>query len=78
MSETHPQPGGLEPGGGVPPGETPPAEGSESWAGGRAYRQPDVPHATFWSRAAAFLVVGTMAVLGVAFLAWAVLRAVYS
>ena len=65
---------GLEPGGGVPPGETPPAEGSEAWAGGSAYKQPDLPNEGFWSKFGAVTVITGGVLVGLLFLVWAVVR----
>ena len=65
---------GLEPGGGVPPGETPPAEGSESWAGGQAYKQPELPHEGFWSKFGAITVISIGVFVGLLCVVWAVVR----
>ncbi|RZS82748.1 hypothetical protein EV189_3143 [Motilibacter rhizosphaerae] len=67
---------GLEPGGGVPPGETPPAEGSESWAGGADYKQPELGHETFWNRFGVVTVLSGAVLVGVLFLVYAILHAV--
>jgi len=66
---------GLEPGGGVVPGETPPIEDDMSWAGGRAYRQPDLPHDNFWNRFGLVVTLCGTVLLGVLLVAYAVVRA---
>jgi Family of unknown function (DUF6480) len=70
---TNPEPErtpGLEPGGGVSPGDTPPGESSEPQASIRTPAPKDRQTPT-----ALAVVIGIAVLLGVLFLAWAVVRA---